>query len=110
MERRNLDIEVDQWNADLDASLAELRRTQEELLSAEAVGQVENGLITATVHGVGRVSEIKVHPDALTIRDAELLGDLVLEAIQNAYDALYELGESKSAVLNQAITAPAAPW
>ena len=70
----------------------EMAQAQEELEEAELVGESGGGLVKVTVNGKKTVSAIKISPNAVDPDDMEMLEDLIVAALNSAYeqdDALY---------------------
>ena len=70
----------------------EMAQAQEELEEAELVGESGGGLVRVTVNGKKAVSAIKISPNAVDLDDMEMLEDLIIAALNAAYeqaDALY---------------------
>ena len=62
-----------------------LQEAQAELEELEFVGSASGGLVQATVSGKKTVLGIKIQPQAVDPDDVEMLEDLVLAAINDAY-------------------------
>lgn len=73
----------------------EMTKAQEELEEAEIVGESGGGLVKVTVNGKKVVSAISISPNAVDTDDMEMLEDLILAAINSAYDQADELYEEK---------------
>lgn len=67
-----------------------LAEAQEELEQTEVVGNAGGGLVEATVNGKKSVLAIKIKPEACDPDDVEMLEDLVLAAINDAYKKAQE--------------------
>ena len=70
---------------------------QEQLAAAQAVlasrefqGSAGGGVVTATVKGSGEVMAVNIDPSVIDPDDAEMLGDLVVAAVNSA---LYSVSE-----------------
>lgn len=62
-----------------------LQEAQAELEEMEIVGSASGGLVEATVTGKKTVLSVKIKPEACDPDDVEMLEDLVLAAINDAY-------------------------
>lgn len=58
-------------------------RIQEEL-AAKSVEGSASGLVTVTMNGHGKVTALKIKPEAVDPDDVEALEDLILVAVQDA--------------------------
>lgn len=67
---------------------AEMQKHREELLTKTFEGSAGGGVVTAVVLGDGSLERVKIDPDVLD--DAEMLGDLVVAAVNQALVALNE--------------------
>jgi len=65
---------------------AELQQHREELLTKTFDGSAGGGVVMATVRGDGSVERVTIDPAVLD--DADMLGDLVVAAVNQALDAL----------------------
>ena len=62
-----------------------LQEAQQQLEEMEIVGAASGGLIEVTVNGKKSVLSIRVKPEACDPDDVEMLEDLILAAINDAY-------------------------
>ncbi len=62
-----------------------LQEAQEELENMQFVGSASGGLVEITVSGKKSVLGIKIKPEACDPDDVEMLEDLILAAINDAY-------------------------
>ena len=62
-----------------------LQEAQQELEELQIVGSVSGGLVEVTVNGKKTVLSVKVKPEACDPDDVEMLEDLILAAINDAY-------------------------
>ena len=74
---------------------AEMAQAQEELEEAEIVGESGGGLVQVVVNGKKTVTSISIKPEAVDPDDIEMLEDLILAALNNAYEEADELYEEK---------------
>lgn len=73
----------------------EMQKAQQELEEAELEGESGSGLVKVTVNGKKVISGITIDPKAVDPDDIELLEDLIIAAVNNAYDKADELYEEK---------------
>ena len=69
---------------------ANLQQRQEELASREFTGTAGGGVVSASVTGDGRVTAVNIDPAVLDPDDAEMVGDLVVAAINAAMSQVTE--------------------
>jgi DNA-binding YbaB/EbfC family protein len=82
---------------DLGGMLAGMARIQQELeaaqagaAAAEAVGSAGGGAVTVRASGEFSFDEVRIDPELVGTADVSVLEDLVLAAIRNAVDQLFE--------------------
>ena len=68
---------------------AKMAKMQEELAAKTVEGTAGGGAVTVSADGQQRITAIKIDPDAMD--DAELLGDMVMAACNEALDHSREL-------------------
>lgn len=73
----------------------EMAQAQQELEEAELVGESGGGLVKVTVNGKKTVSAIKISPNAVDTDDMEMLEDLIIAALNSAYEQADELYAEK---------------
>ena len=73
----------------------QMAKAQEELEEAEIVGESGGGLVQVVVNGKKVVSSITIKPEAVDVDDLEMLEDLILAALNTAYEEADEMYEEK---------------
>jgi DNA-binding YbaB/EbfC family protein len=73
---------------------ADMQRAQEELADKTYEGTAGGGVVKAIVRGSGRLEEVFLEPSILDPDDPELVGDLVVAAINQAMDAMADDADS----------------
>jgi nucleoid-associated protein EbfC len=68
---------------------------QEQLKSEEVQASAGGGMVTVTVSGDLVVKSIRIDPDAIDPEDPEMLGDLVLAAVNEGVRSAQELAANK---------------
>ncbi len=63
----------------------DMQRAQEELEEAEIVGQAGSGAVTVVVSGKKILKSISVKPEVVDPEDVEMLEDLIVAAMNDAY-------------------------
>jgi nucleoid-associated protein EbfC len=67
---------------------AEMQRAQQELADKTYEGTAGGGVVKAIVRGSGRLEEVVFDPSILDPDDPELVGDLVVAAVNQAMEAM----------------------
>lgn len=73
----------------------DMQKAQQELEEAELVGTAGGGLVSVTVNGKKIISAVTVSPAAADPDDVEMLEDLIIAAINDAYAKADKLAEEK---------------
>ena len=73
----------------------QMAKAQEELEEAELVGVSGNGLVKVTVNGKKVVSGIELDKSIVDPDDVEMLEDLIVAALSNAYEQAEKLYNEK---------------
>ncbi|MYS24864.1 hypothetical protein GA0115240_17063 [Streptomyces sp. DvalAA-14] len=68
----------------------EVAGVQESLAAVHATGFGGKGVVAATVSGEGRLVELKIDPSVIDPDDPQTLADLVVEAVDNAHQAVQD--------------------
>ncbi len=81
----------------------EMARAQENLENESVEGTAGGGIVTVTANGKGKITGVKIDPEAVDPEEIEMLEDLVLAAVNNAAEKAEELSESKMGPLTQGL-------
>ena len=73
----------------------EMQKAQEELEEAEIEGSTAGGIVTITCNGKKEITGVSIKPEAVDPDDIEMLEDLIIAAINDAYSKADELSEEK---------------
>ena len=73
----------------------DMQRAQEELEETEIEGSSGSGAVVVTVNGKKIVQGIKINPDVVDVDDIEMLEDLIVAALNDAYDKADEFAKEK---------------
>ena len=72
----------------------QMQKAQEELEGAELVGTA-GGIVSVTVDGKKNVKGVAIKPEAVDPDDVEMLEDLIMAAISDAYEKAEKLSAEK---------------
>src|SRR5215210_4369854 len=78
---------------------AEMLKAQESLKDEVVEASAGGGMVTVKVSGALELRELRIDPEAVDPEDVELLQDMVLAAVNEAFRSAQELAASK---MNQA--------
>ncbi|MDH5614994.1 MAG: YbaB/EbfC family nucleoid-associated protein [Acidimicrobiia bacterium] len=67
---------------------------QEQLATQTFVGTAGGGVVTATVTGSGSLVSVEIAPEVIDPEDAEMLGDLIVAATNQALAAANEASQA----------------
>lgn len=70
-------------------------KAQEELEEAQVVGSAGGGLVEVTVNGKNLLKAVNIKAEAVDIDDLEMLEDLIIAAVNDAYKKTEELSKEK---------------
>ena len=73
----------------------QMAKAQEELEEAEIVGESGGGLVKVTVNGKKVVKALSISPEAVDPDDVEMLEDLIVAALNSAYEQAEKMYEEK---------------
>lgn len=73
----------------------QMASVQQELAEAEFEGTAGGGVVKAVVTGAGRVVSVDIDPEVIDPDDPEMLGDLVVAAVNQALTAASEAAEQQ---------------
>ena len=82
-----------------------MAQMQEELDAAEVTGTAGGGAVTVRANGQQKLLAVSIEPEALE-EGAELLGDLVLAAVNSALDASREMQATRMSTLTAGLGLP----
>ncbi len=82
-----------------------MAQMQEELESAEVTGSAGGGVVTAIANGAQKILSVTIEPEALE-EGAEMLGDLVMAAVNSALDVSREMQASQMSGLTAGLGLP----
>jgi DNA-binding protein YbaB len=77
------DFDPDRTMAQLEEHQERLESAQRQLECREVKGDADNGMVVVTMRGVGNITALTIHPDALREYDAAGLAEVVLQAIND---------------------------
>jgi DNA-binding YbaB/EbfC family protein len=73
----------------------QMQQATEELANETVEATAGGGMVTVTANGAGEIKSIKIDPKAIDPDDTEMLGDMVLAAVNEAIRSANKLAESK---------------
>ena len=73
----------------------DMETAQEELKSEIVEASAGGGMVTVKISGALEVREVRIDPAAVDPEDVEMLGDMVLAAVNEALRSAQELAERK---------------
>jgi nucleoid-associated protein EbfC len=73
----------------------QMQQAQEELAKETVEASAGGGMVTVKATGALEITEIKIDPKAIDPDDPEMLGDMVLAAVNEALRSAQSLAESK---------------
>ena len=74
---------------------AEMQKAQEELENAEIIGTASGGAVKVVMNGKKVVSSISINPDYVDVDDIEMLEDLIVVALNDAYKKADDMNKQK---------------
>src|SRR5438045_4150661 len=76
-------------------AMEQLQKAQEELANQRVEGTAGGGMVKAEANGLGQIVSVKIDKQAVDPEDVEMLEDLVLSAIHEAWGKSEELRNSQ---------------
>ena len=73
----------------------DMQKAQEALDEAEIVGSTQGGAVEVVMNGKKIVSSIHIDPSVVDVDDIEMLEDLLIVALNDAYDKADEMYKEK---------------
>jgi DNA-binding YbaB/EbfC family protein len=86
---------MQQMMAQVQKMQKDMELAQEELKNEVVEASAGGGMVTVKVSGALEVREVRIDPSAVDPEDAEILGDMVLAAVNEALRTAQQLAESK---------------
>lgn len=86
---------VQQMMAQVQKMQKDMAAAQDELASEVLEASAGGGMVTVKISGDMQLREVRIDPDAIDPEDAEMLGDTVLAAVNEALRMAQELAERK---------------
>ncbi|MDR1577529.1 MAG: YbaB/EbfC family nucleoid-associated protein [Deltaproteobacteria bacterium] len=84
---------IDQENLIQQAKMIrdQVLKAQETFHKKTATATAGGGMVTATVNGLNRLESIKIDPEVINPNDPDMLGDLVVAAVNEAMSQIQQL-------------------
>ena len=73
----------------------QMQQAQDELAKETVEATAGGGMVTVTASGAGEIKAIRIDPKAIDPDDPELLGDMILAAVNEALRSAQSLAQSK---------------
>ena len=73
----------------------QMQKAQDELSNETVEASAGGGMVTVTATGAGEIKSIRIDPKAIDPDDPEMLGDMILAAVNEALRSAHSLAESK---------------
>ena len=73
----------------------QMQEAQTQLANETVEASAGGGMVTVTANGAGEIKAIKIDPKAIDPDDPELLGDMILAAVNEALRSAQSVAESK---------------
>ncbi len=73
----------------------QMQQAQEELAQAELTGMSGGGMVKVTVSGTSQILGIQIDPEVIDPEEKEMLEDLILAALQDAFGQAQALSQEK---------------
>jgi DNA-binding YbaB/EbfC family protein len=73
----------------------QMTKAQEELANETVEATAGGGMVTVKATGTGEIKEIKISPEAIDPSDPEMLGDMVVAAVNEALRSAEGLAKAK---------------
>jgi DNA-binding YbaB/EbfC family protein len=73
----------------------QMTKAQEELANETVEATAGGGMVTVKATGSGEIKEIKISPEAIDPSDPEMLGDMVVAAVNEALRSAEGLAKTK---------------
>ena len=86
--------------------LEEQQKVQEQLKDERYEATSGGGMVTAVVDGEGLLKEIKINPECVDPEDVEMLQDLIVTAVSEAFQKIKALEEERVNSLTGGINIP----
>ncbi len=83
-----------------------LEKAQEELEAATVEATAGGGMVTAVVTGKLRLTSLTIDPEAVDPDDAEVLGEMVMAAVNEALQKAQDLAQQKMGAITGGLNIP----
>jgi DNA-binding YbaB/EbfC family protein len=85
---------------------ARMAKIQEELAKTMIDATAGGGAVKVTINGQQEIQAVKISPEVINPQDVEMLEDLILAAIKEAYTKSQELASKKMGSLTGGLNIP----
>lgn len=85
---------------------SKMTQIQEELAETEVEGSAGGGVVKATMTGSNRLVSVEIDPEVVDPDDVDMLGDLVVAAINDAMAKVQAVSEEKMGAVTKGMKLP----
>ena len=85
---------------------AKMAKLQEELAQRPFEATSGGGVVKVTVNGANELTNVEINPEVMDPEDPEMLGDLIIAAVNEALRKAQETTESEMGKLTQGLKMP----
>lgn len=85
---------------------AQMQKAQADMAKQEFVGKASNGLVEVVVSGEMKVKEVKLDPEVVDKENIEMLQDMIVIAINDAYNKVEDASAANLSDLTKGLNIP----
>ena len=85
---------------------AQMQKAQADMAKQEFVGKASNGLVEVVVSGEMKVKEVKLDPDVVDKENIEMLQDMIVIAINDAFKKVEDASAANLSDLTKGLNIP----
>ena len=85
---------------------AQMQKAQADMAKQEFVGKASNGLVEVVVSGEMKVKEVKLDPDVVDKENIEMLRDMIVIAINDAFKKVEDASAANLSDLTKGLNIP----
>lgn len=84
----------------------QMQKAQADMAKQEFVGKASNGLVEVVVSGEMKVKEVKLDPEVVDKENIEMLQDMIVIAINDAYNKVEDASAANLSDLTKGLNIP----